>query len=162
MLSKKRQREIDAVLCEIDRHVLPEIGKLQRGTGGIGKLLPLGIAIAAQIQHQVPHRIRRIAAVAEHIVPILIAGDALILLEGLNQAIERLDGNLKFLDGGRSATKTGWVASPRYMASSSLRHQASRRRLSANRPFRRPDRRPSGRTNRRCRNPDADASAAGS
>ena len=38
------ERKIDAILQQIHRHILPEIGELQRGAGGVGKALALGVA----------------------------------------------------------------------------------------------------------------------
>ena len=60
----------------------------------------------------------------------------------------------------RSATNTGWRASPAYMASSSPRHHSSNRKLSSRLRSRHPDRRPSGKRNRCCRSPGAASSAA--
>jgi hypothetical protein len=84
------ERQIDAILGQIDNHVLPEIGELERGAGGIGKLLPRGVAITAQAQHQPAHGIRRVAAVVKHLFEIAIAGDGLILFKGFDQIVERL------------------------------------------------------------------------
>src|SRR5437899_5741448 len=63
------ERNINAAPLEIARHVLPEIGKLQRSTRVVGELLPLGVAITAQVKHQAAHRVGRIAAIAEHVRP---------------------------------------------------------------------------------------------
>ena len=63
------QRNVDAALFQIARHILPEIRELQRRARRVGKLLALGVAIAAQIQHQAADRIRRIAAIIEHVIP---------------------------------------------------------------------------------------------
>ena len=79
---------------EVARNVLPEIRQLQRGAGVIGKLLALGVAVAAEIQHQAAHRIRRIHAVIEHSVPGGIALHALVLSKGPQQIAERLLRNI--------------------------------------------------------------------
>ena len=84
------ERDVDAVLLQIHRDVLPEIGELQRRAGGVRKALPLGVRVAAQIQHQPSHRIRRIAAVAEQLLPVAIARDGLVLHERADQIGERL------------------------------------------------------------------------
>ena len=56
-------REVDAILFQIDRNILPEIRELKSAAHEIGKMLTLRIAIAEQIQHQAADRIRRIARV---------------------------------------------------------------------------------------------------
>ena len=61
------QREIDSPFGVIDGHVLPEVRQLQGGAGEIGELLPFGIAIAAQVQHQMSDRIGRVLAITRHI-----------------------------------------------------------------------------------------------
>ena len=61
------QRKINSSLGIIIAYVLPEIGQLQRGTGEIGKCLAISIAISAEVENQMAHRIRRIVAVAEQI-----------------------------------------------------------------------------------------------
>jgi len=58
---------------------------LQRRTSGVGKALALGVTIAAKIQNQAPHGIRRAAAVAVEFLPIAIPGYRLILDEGVDQ-----------------------------------------------------------------------------
>src|ERR1019366_4022851 len=63
------ERNVDATLFKITPHILPEICKLERGAGGVGKLLALGIAITAKIKNKASHGIRRIPAVAEHAAP---------------------------------------------------------------------------------------------
>ena len=58
----------------IDGDILPEVRQLQGRAGVIGKLLALPSRISAQIQHQMSHRIGRIAAVAQQIVESLDSG----------------------------------------------------------------------------------------
>ena len=82
MLCQQIERKIDAIFLQIHRDVLPEIGELQRGAGGVREALALGIAIAAQIQHQTADGIRRVAAIAEHVVEGLVARHGLVLFEG--------------------------------------------------------------------------------
>src|ERR1017187_2731929 len=78
---------------KIDRHVLPEVGELQSRASGVGKPLPLLIGMAAQVEHQAAHRIRRIAAISQYFVPVAVARDGLILHESLDQVGKRLAGN---------------------------------------------------------------------
>ena len=73
MRAKRIERNIDAALLEIARNILPEIRKLQRRAGVIGKPLPLFIAVIAKIQHQPANRICRVDAIVEQIVPGAIA-----------------------------------------------------------------------------------------
>ena len=101
------QRKINPSLVIVHAHVLPEIRQLQRGASVVGKPLPLGIAIAAQVQHQMPHRIRRIAAVAQQIVERLVAADTLILPERGQQIGELCLGISNSRTVSASATNTG-------------------------------------------------------
>ena len=117
---------------QVHRDVLPEIGELQRRAGGVGEPLPLGVAVAAQVQHQPADGVRRIAAVVEQLVPVSVARDGLVLHERANQIGERLGGKLVLRGPSAAARRRpDALASPAYSASSSPRHQASRRRLSA-------------------------------
>ena len=52
------EREIDAVFRVVDGDVLPEIGELKRGAGEIGKALALGVAVSAEVEHEVSDWIR--------------------------------------------------------------------------------------------------------
>jgi hypothetical protein len=79
---------------EIHDHVLPEIGQLQRRTGGVGKSLPGFVPISAQSQHQAPHRIRGIAAVLKQRLEIAIARHGLILLKRGDQIVKKPPGQL--------------------------------------------------------------------
>src|SRR5690348_12803503 len=88
------KRNIDAAFVQVARNVLPEIGKLQSGAGGVGKALALLVAIAAEIEDQTAHGIRRIEAVAENRVPIRITLGRLVLAKRLEQIGERLPGNV--------------------------------------------------------------------
>ena len=132
MARKQIERQVDAVLEQVHGHVLPEVGELQGGAGGVGEALPLGVGIAAEIEHQPPHRVGGVAAVVEDVVPVAVAGHGLVLHEGADQVGEGL------LAGCRSGAR--WRPGrrrrdarlrPAYMASSSPRHHSSRRRLSA-------------------------------
>ena len=89
VFGKNIERQIHAIFFQIDDHVLPEIGQLQRGAGGVRQFLARRVAIAAQTQHQPADGIRRIAAVLEQLFEILVAGDLLVLLERLDQIVER-------------------------------------------------------------------------
>ncbi len=92
------QRQIDSSLCVIHRDVLPEVRQLQRGAGVVGKLLPLGIAIAAQVQHQMSHGIRGVLAVAQHVLECGIARDGLVLAKCREQLGKRRARNIELAD----------------------------------------------------------------
>src|SRR5690242_18636722 len=84
------QRNVYTVLQQVDRDILPEIGKLQGRTGGIGETLSFGVRIPAEIEHQPADRVRGIPAISEELFEIGVTRDALILDEGLDQIGERL------------------------------------------------------------------------
>ncbi len=92
-------RKIDAVLGEVDAHILPEVGELQRGAGGVGEAEVLFIHFAAGIEHKAADGIGRVAAVAQHVVHGLVARDGLVLAKGDEQIGERLLGNRAGADG---------------------------------------------------------------
>src|SRR5687768_9979962 len=93
MALKQIERQIDAILLEIDCNVLPEVCKLQGGTGRIREAKALRIGVSAETQHQSPHWIRGVPAVCEKLVPAGVPAHPLILLECPNQVVERLDGD---------------------------------------------------------------------
>src|SRR4051812_6658659 len=64
--------DIDASLLPVTDNVLPEISKLERGAGVVGKLLAFGVAVSAEVEHEVPHGVRGILAVAKHVVEGLV------------------------------------------------------------------------------------------
>ena len=59
------ERQIDSAFRIVNGYVLPEVRQLQGRAGAVRQFLPLGIAIAAQIEHEMAHGIRRVSAVAE-------------------------------------------------------------------------------------------------
>ena len=89
------ERQIDSAFGVVDADVLPEIRQLQRGAGVVGKLLALGIVIAAEVEHEMADGIRRIAAVGEDIVEGFEAGDGLVLAEGDQKIGEFVLGNFE-------------------------------------------------------------------
>ena len=99
------ERDIDAIFIQVARDILPEICKLQGGAGGVGKRLALLVAISAEIEHQAAHRIRGIAAVIEHALPVCVAMNGLILPKRDQQIGKRLHGNMKFANGFRQRHK---------------------------------------------------------
>src|SRR5207248_6556615 len=87
------QRKIKSAFAVIHGHILPEIGELQPRASVVGELLALGVAVSADVKHQVPDGISRIPAVTAQIVESCIASNGLILAEGNQQICEWLFGN---------------------------------------------------------------------
>ena len=82
VLAQVFQRQIDSAFGVVDGYVLPEVRQLQCGAGVIGKLLALGIVIAAKVEHEMADGIRGVAAVGEDVVEGFETGDGLVLAEG--------------------------------------------------------------------------------
>src|SRR5579859_6264917 len=93
------ERDVDAAFLEVARDVLPKISELERGAGGVGKMLAFGVAIAAEIENETADGIRGVDAVVDDGVPVGIALDGLVLAEGLQQVGEGLLRNV-FRDDG--------------------------------------------------------------
>src|SRR5246127_82475 len=106
------QWNINASFFEVARNVLPEICQLQRGAGGIGKLLTRFIAVAAEIKHQAANGIRGVNAVIEKRFPGRKAFYGLVLTKGFQQISERLPGKVLRNDGFAQRDKDGmrWAA----------------------------------------------------
>lgn len=94
MSGQRIERNVDAAFFEVARHVLPEIRHLQSSARIIGKLLPVGIAIATGIENQSSHWICRIHSIIEHAVPRRVALHTLILPERAQQIAERFLWNI--------------------------------------------------------------------
>src|SRR5205814_8476219 len=60
--------QIDAALRVIDADILPEIRQLQGGAGESGKLLPFGIAVAAEAKHKMTDRVGGVMAVRQNCI----------------------------------------------------------------------------------------------
>ena len=97
--AKVFEREIDAALGVVDADVLPEVGELQGRAGEVGKLLALGVAISAEVEHEMADGIGGVAAVGQHVIEGFEAGDGLILAEGDEQVREFVFGNVELADG---------------------------------------------------------------
>src|SRR5688572_13044178 len=86
------ERDVDPVLPQVYRHVLPEIRELQSRAGRIGKALPLRIGVAAEVEQQSSDGISRMLAIEENIIPGRVSCHRLIVYEGGYQVRERLLG----------------------------------------------------------------------
>jgi hypothetical protein len=84
---------------QIAADVLPEIRQLQRGAGVVGEALALLVAIPADIEDETPDGIGAAAAIIGELLERIVARDALVLLEGVDQIEERLDGDVMAVDG---------------------------------------------------------------
>src|SRR5207244_9236865 len=60
-----------------------------------GQFLALRIAVATDVQHEPADGIGAATAVVEELVEGVVARDALVLLEGIDQVEERVDGDRK-------------------------------------------------------------------
>ena len=76
------ERYIDATFFHVARNVLPKIGELQRGAGGVRKALAVLIAVSAKIEDEAADGIGGIFAVVEKRGPVGVALDFLILAKG--------------------------------------------------------------------------------
>src|SRR5580704_5389321 len=99
MRGRDIERDVDAALFEVARDVLPEIGELERGAGGIGEMLTFGVAIAAEVENETADGICGVDAVVDDYVPVGIALDGLVLAERFQQVGEGLLRNV-FRDDG--------------------------------------------------------------
>ena len=82
--------QVDPADRQVAGHVLPEVGQLQPGAGGVGEPGVLGVEGAGQVEDQVAHRVRRPRAVIEQLREGRILGDLLVLLERRDQRLERV------------------------------------------------------------------------
>ncbi len=112
MALQRFERDVNAVLLQIDRHILPEIGQLKRGAGGVGEPDALGIGVSAQAQHQPADRVGRIAAVGEQVLVGRIARHGLVLHEGADQIGERLLRNLMPVDRAAQSDEHRMAGAP--------------------------------------------------
>ena len=107
VLAQVFERQIDSAFGVVDGYVLPEVRQLQCGAGVIGKLLALGIAITAKVEHKMSDRIRGVTAVGQDVVESFEAGDSLILAEGDEEVREFMFRNLELFDGFSQGDETG-------------------------------------------------------
>src|SRR5579872_3402052 len=106
------ERDVNAALLEVARHVLPEIGQLECGARSVGHRLAFFVTIATKIKDQTPDGIRGIDAIADHGIPRRIALDVLILAEGSQQIGKGLLGNVfcNYRFAKRDENGMGWAA----------------------------------------------------
>src|SRR5215471_434559 len=95
------QWQIDAAFFVIAGDILPKIGELQRSASEVGELLPLVVAISAEIEHQMADWIGGVVTISQHIVERFEASDRLILAEGRQQVRKFLLGDIELTDSFR-------------------------------------------------------------
>src|SRR5581483_2790710 len=88
--------KVDASLGVIDADILPEIRQLQRRAGEIGKLLPLCVTIAADIQDQVADGVGGVLAVPQQVLKCPVTCNRLVLAEGREQIMKFMFRNLTY------------------------------------------------------------------
>ena len=82
---------------------------MQGGAGEVGKLLALGVAVSAEVEHEMADGIRGVAAIGQDVVESFEAGDGLILAEGDEQVGEFVLGNVEKADGFRERDEDGML-----------------------------------------------------
>ena len=82
-------RHVEPAGPPVPAEVLPEIRELQRRAQRVRRSVERVVAIAADAQHEPSHRIRRAAAVVEHVGPRSVARRHGILTERAQQIVEQ-------------------------------------------------------------------------
>src|SRR5688572_8272274 len=94
-------RQVDTVLGEIDRHVLPEVDELQRRANIVRPADVLVARLLEQFQEQASNGVRGAAAVVEDLRGVGVAHLGDVLGEGGQQVRERTDRKVMPADRGR-------------------------------------------------------------
>src|SRR5262249_11277773 len=90
--SRHLPRHVDAAAAVVDAEVLPEVRELQSGAEAVGRLVQRRVVIAGDTEHESANRIRRSAAVVEHVAPGGVAIGRDILTERAHEIVEERDG----------------------------------------------------------------------
>jgi hypothetical protein len=101
------KRYVDSALTEVTADILPEIGQLESGAGGVRGVLAPGITAATEKKNEAAYGIRGIAAIGEDGFPGAIARGALVLAERGEEIAEGIDGDIEFADGGGKRDEHG-------------------------------------------------------
>ena len=92
--------DVDSVAFEdVASDVLPEVDELECGADFVGEGLAVGVAVAAHVEDDSSDGVGGFGAVVEELVEGLIAGEGLVLFEGLDEIVEGFDGDVVALDG---------------------------------------------------------------
>ena len=92
------QGQVDPAFYQVHPDVLPEVGQLERGTRSVGQDLAFSVPVAAQIEHEMAHRIGRVPTVFEHIRVGPVTRYDLVLPERGQQVSKRGYGYLETVD----------------------------------------------------------------
>src|SRR6266849_6594155 len=93
------ERDVDAADFEVAPDVLPEIGELECGTGGVGEALARLVAITAEVEDETADGISRVHAIVDDRIPVGIALHRLVLTKGFQKVGEVLLGDVLGDDG---------------------------------------------------------------
>ena len=108
--------QIDPAQGPVTAYVLPEIGQLQSRANGIRPPIAHQVGSPENPQHQTPHRIGRATTILQQLVQGRMVHHHLVALEGIDEVVERLEGERHFFDGrpqrhkdrmGRTMTRLG-------------------------------------------------------
>jgi hypothetical protein len=105
--------QVAAPAGRIGGQILPEVRELEAGADPIGEHLPLGVAVAEQSQHQVPHGIGRARAVGEQLGIGREPDPRRVRAERLQQASKRRDRKLAAANRVGDRDRDGLAAASR-------------------------------------------------
>lgn len=93
---------------DIALHILPMVCELQGGADSVAEGEEPSLArLTADHQHESAHGVGAATAILDQLRPGVVAGHGLILLEGADQPLERLDGEVVMLDRRSQSHKHG-------------------------------------------------------
>jgi len=81
-------RKVNAVLAEVDFHILPEVDELQRRADRVRASVVAIVVFAVEVQHQAPDGVGRAAAIVHHLgkARVALLGD--VLRERIEEIVE--------------------------------------------------------------------------
>ena len=85
---------------DVAANVLPKVCELECGAGVIGEELSFFITVATHVEDEAADRVCGARTVIEKLIPCIVASDALILFEGVDEIKKGLFGDVEFFDGG--------------------------------------------------------------
>src|SRR5436190_8769396 len=97
--------DVDAVLVEVYRHVLPVIRQLKRRTDIVGPSMALIISIAEEQKYQSTDRIGRPPTIVEQLIETLVSAHRHVLRESRDQVFKKRGRQIEFLDRASKSHK---------------------------------------------------------